>query len=232
MMKLSDTHHFRKTVAGLAMVLAPAFVLVGMILHPDGATEGSAQLAVVTEEAGRWTAAHLVLLAAAALALPAVLGLMHMLRERRAAYGHVGGALALLGLLALVGVIAIELVVGQMADGSRAEMVALFERLSSSASITVPFFFGSFAFGIGTAVLGLGLYEARAVGWWQAIALALAGVALVVAGPLTSTVLAIIGAALLVAGLGSIGWTVLTESDADWERTPETRDFRPLAGAG
>ena len=47
-------------------------------------------------------AAHLVLLASVVLALPAVLGLMHMLRERMAAYGHIGGALALPGLLAFL----------------------------------------------------------------------------------------------------------------------------------
>jgi len=28
----------------------------------------------------------------------------------------------------------------------------------------------------------------------------------------------------------SIGWTVLTESDEDWEHTPEFRAFRPVTG--
>ena len=36
MLKLSDTHHFRKVLAGCAMVLAPAVLLVGTILHPAG----------------------------------------------------------------------------------------------------------------------------------------------------------------------------------------------------
>jgi hypothetical protein len=232
MVSLSDTHHFRKMLAGAAMMLAPACVLLGAILHPSAPAEPAGQLAVAAGEAGRWTAAHLVLLASAVLALPAVLGLMHMLRERRAAYGHVGGALALLGLLAFVGVLAIELVLGEMAQsGSRRAMVALLERMGSDAAIAAPFLYGTLAFGLGLIVLALGLYEARAVAWWQALALALGGVGLVIAPPLASTVIAIVGAVLFLAGLGSIGMTVLTESDADWEHTPEWRGFRPLAGS-
>ena len=43
------------------------------------------------------------LLVSLVLAVPAVLGLMHMLREREVALGHVGGGLGLLGILAFVG---------------------------------------------------------------------------------------------------------------------------------
>ena len=49
------------------------------------------------------------------LMVPAVLGLMHMLRERQVAFGHVGGGLAMLGLLAFTGIVAMELVMWQMA---------------------------------------------------------------------------------------------------------------------
>jgi hypothetical protein len=50
-------------------------------------------------------------LAAVALTVPAVLGLMHMLRERQWVAGTVGGAL---GLLAVTGTIAINLVAWEM----------------------------------------------------------------------------------------------------------------------
>ena len=229
---LSNPHHFRKMLAGLAMVLAPLLVLVGAILHPSSAADAASELAAAGGATGRWTAAHLVLLASVVIAVPAVLGLMHMLRERRATYGHLGGGLALMGLMAFTGLLAIELVIGQMADmGSRLAMVALLARIGSTAAITVPFLFGTFLFGLGTIVLGLGLYEARAVEWWQALALAVAGVALVIAGPVASSAVAIVGAAILLVGQGSIGMMVLAESDADWEHTPESRGFRPLMGA-
>ena len=232
MLKLSDTHHFRKVLAGCAMVLAPAVLLVGTILHPATPAGESARVGAIATDGGLWMAAHLVLLAAVVLALPAVLGLMHMLRERMAAYGHIGGALALLGLLAFLGLVAIELVVGQMAmSGPRGGAVALLGTIGGSAAITVPFVWGTLAFALGMIVLGLGLYEARAVEWWQALGLALAGVALVIGPLLASNVIAIVGALLLLGALGSIGIAVLRESDADWEHTPESRGLRPAAGA-
>ena len=49
--------------------------------------------------------------------VPAVLGLMHMMREREVAFGHVGGGLAMLGLLAFAGIVAMELVMWQMVAG-------------------------------------------------------------------------------------------------------------------
>jgi hypothetical protein len=59
---------------------------------------------------------------------------------------------------------------------------------------------------------------------------AIAAILLAIGGPTASDVLAIVGAAFLLVGLGSIGRLVLTESDEDWEHTPEYEGFRPLAG--
>ena len=53
---------------------------------------------------------------------------------------------------------------------------------------------------------------------------------IVVAGFSASGLMFIVGAAFLVVGLGSIGRMVLSESDTDWEHTPEYKGFRPLAG--
>jgi hypothetical protein len=42
--------------------------------------------------------------------------------------------------------------------------------------------------------------------------------------------LAIVAAAFLVVGLGSIGRMVLSETDEAWEHTPEYEGFRPVPG--
>src|SRR5436309_2357790 len=42
--------------------------------------------------------------------------------------------------------------------------------------------------------------------------------------------LGIVGSAVMLVGLGSIGLIVLRETDADWEHTPDYRGFRPAAG--
>jgi hypothetical protein len=229
---LSDAHHFRKMVAGFCMVAAPLLLLVGMVIHPEGKTDEGAQLAVVADNLDAWYIAHLLVLVSIVLAVPAVLGLMHMLREREVAYGHLGGGLGLLGLIALTGIVTIDGFVGwQMASaGDRGEMTALFERLNDTAGVFIPLFLASLAFTLGMLCLAFGLYRARAVQWWMALFVAIAAILLGIGGPMAVNWLMIVGAAFLFVGLGSIGRMVLTESDEDWEHTPEYRGFRPMLG--
>ena len=228
---LSNAHHFRKTVAGFCMVLAPLLLLIGLVVHPETGTEAASMVAAAADDPDTWYAAHLIALLSLVLAVPAVLGLMHMLRERQVALGHVGGGLAMVGILAFVGIVAIEGFAGwQAGSGDRTEMVALFDRLYDSAGIVIPFYVMSFGFAIGMLCLALGLYQARAVQSWMAVVIALAAVLLAIGFPTASELVSIVGAAFLFVGLGSVGRMVLSESDEDWEHTPEYQGFRPLAG--
>lgn len=220
MFGISDAHHFRKMVAGFCMLVAPLLVLVGEIVHPELKSEAAEQFGVVAANADEWAMAHVILFAGTVLAVPAVLGLMHMLRERQVAFGHMGGGMALLGLMAIAGVIGIEMTLWQMAEGSRAEMVALLERMTEATAIVVPFFVMSLFTGLGLAVLGLGLYRAQAVHTWAAACVGLAGVLFIVEALAYSSVFGLVAAALLFVGLGSIGWMVWRESDDAWDHTP------------
>jgi Domain of unknown function (DUF4386) len=231
-MHLSDAHHFRKTVAGICMVLAPLVVLVATVVHPDTSMDEAAQLTTIAANLDAWLIAHLLALVGIVLSVPAVLGLMHMLREREVSLGHVGGGLAMLGLLAYVGVVAVEGLVGwQMGEaGDRGAMVALLTSLNDSAAIVIPFYVTSLAFAVGIVCLAVGLYRARAVQSWMAISLAVGAVLLAISGPAAATWLAIVAAAFLVVGFGSIGRMVYRESDEAWEHTPEYEGFRPVPG--
>ena len=215
MTHLSDAHHFRKLVAGACMVLAPLLLLVAMVIHPESDTSEAAQVAVIADNLDAWYLAHLLVLVAIMLAVPAVLGLMHMLRERQVALGHVGGGLGLVGLVAFTCIVAIDGFVGwQMgAAGDRAEMVALLERLYDTAGVTIPTFFMSFAFTLGMLCLVLGLYRARAIQSWMAAFIAVGVLVLAVAGTAAIGWMAIVGAAFLFVGLGSVGRMVLSETD-------------------
>jgi hypothetical protein len=230
---LSDSHHFRKMLAGVCMIVGPLLLLVVEVVHPELKEEEAAQLGVIADNANSWFAAHLIALPAIALLVVAALGLMHMLREREVAWGHIGGGLALLGLLAFVGIVAIELVAWQMVKGGAdaAEMTALLERLNEEPGIVVPLYIvGLVGVVGGFAALAVGLYRARAVQSWMA-GFILVGIALFLAENLAyENWLGIVGAAFLLVGLGSIGRMVMQEPDADWEHTPEYKGFRPLAG--
>jgi hypothetical protein len=230
-MHLSDAHHFRKMVAGACMVVAPVVLLVSMVIHPASDMNEATQVATIADNLDAWYVAHLLALISIALTVPVVLGLMHMLREREVAFGHVGGGLAMLGLLAFAGIIGMELVMWQMvAGGSTSEAVALLERLNDTAGIVIPFVLVSFGLTLGLACLAFGLYRARAVQSWMAISVATGAILLGVAFGAALSWLAIVAAAFLVVGLGAIGRMVLRETDEAWEHTPEYEGFRPVPG--
>jgi hypothetical protein len=230
-MHLSDAHHFRKMVAGACMVVAPVVLLVSMVIHPASDMNEATQVATIADNLDAWYVAHLLALVSIALTVPVVLGLMHMLREREVAFGHVGGGLAMLGLLAFAGIVGMELVIWQMVvGGSTREAVALLERLNETAGIVIPFVVMSFGFALGMVFLAIGLYRARAVQSWMAISVATGAILLGVAFGAALNWLAIVAAAFLVVGLGAIGRMVLRETDEAWEHTPEYEGFRPVPG--
>ena len=115
MAKLSDPRGFRKTVAGVSMIAGPVVVVVAEIIHPKEHSDEAKWLAEVSANTGRQYSAHLLVLLALALSIPAILGLMHMLKARRPALGHVGAALALFGTVSLAVVVGTEFVVWQAA---------------------------------------------------------------------------------------------------------------------
>jgi hypothetical protein len=213
------------------MVVAPLVLLAAMVIHPASDMDEAAQVATIADNLDAWYVAHLLALVSIALMVPAVLGLMHMLREREVAFGHVGGGLAVLGLLAFTGIVAMELVMWQLAGaGETAQAVALLERLNDTAGIVIPFVLVSFGLSLGLACLAIGLYRARAVQSWMAISVAAGAVLLGAAIGSAMNWLAIVAAAFLVVGLGAIGRMVLQQTDEAWEHTPEYEGFRPVPG--
>jgi hypothetical protein len=230
-MQLSDAHHFRKMVAGACMVVAPLVLLVAVVVHPASDMDEATQVATIADNLDAWYVAHLLAFISIVLMVPALLGLMHMLREREVAFGHVGGGLAMVGLLAFAAIVGMEMVMWQMvAGGSTREAITLLERLNETAGIVIPFVIVSFGFALGLACLALGLYRARAVQSWMAVCVAVGAIVFGFAIGTAMNWLAIVAAAFLVVGLGAIGRMILRETDEAWEHTPEYEGFRPVPG--
>ena len=229
-MGFSDSQHLRKMVAGLSMVLGPLLLVVAFVASPRLETEAAAQLRVAAEHVDRFYLVNLIAMVGVALLVPAVLGLMHMIRERRPAHGAIGGGLSVLGLLATMVSFGIAFAIWRMAsDGVSAGDVALLDSIMDAAGVVIPVNLVGFAGAIGFVVLMLGMYRAHVVDWWMALCAA-AGVVLInVAFPVGMLALAILGSALLLVGLGAVGVMVMRESDADWEHTPDYSGWRPAA---
>jgi uncharacterized membrane protein len=231
MSTLSDAHHFRKTVAGICMFLAPALFLVSAILAPSSKNNAGDILNAVAANPDRFYQSTVVGIVATVLLVPALLGLMHMLREREVALGHLGGGLALLGSLVLMLFWGVALMQWQMVRGAgdRTQMTSLLDRFMHTTGTQVFLFLG-LALTIGLVVLALGLWRARAVHWSIAGALA-AGAVVLQAGFFVGNEAAyyIVASAILFVALATIGRMVLTETDEAWEHTPENTGFRAVA---
>ena len=231
-MGFSDSHHLRKTVAGACMVLAPLLFVVAFVISPRLETNAGKQLSVAAGNADRFYIANLVAMVGLILVVPAVLGVMHMLRERRPEYSAYGGALTLIGVFAALVRQGVAFVVWEMArhgaDG--AVNTSVLHAVTHDAGTVLPIYILGFVGALGAVVLAAGLYMARVVDWWMALFFAVGVVCINVAFPAAALWLAIVGSAVMLVGLGSMGMMVLRESDADWEHTPDYRGMRPAAG--
>jgi len=231
-MKLSDPRHFHR-LAGASLVLAPLLLLASSAVSPPLKSDERAQLAVIARHPDRFYIFSLLGLVSAIVLVPALLGLMHLLRERAPGWGYIGGSLMMLGNLLSIGDWMGNFVQWQMAapSGDRAEMTALLTRLDDTPGSALPLQLSGFAFLLGTAVLAIGLYRARTVPAWVALGL-VGGIVANLAGFVASSVaLLIASSAVLLAALGWIGGIVLTQSDTHRERTRELARVGPAAGA-
>jgi hypothetical protein len=232
MSTLSNAGQFRRKVAGLCMIGAPALFLAGSIISPKLDTDEGTLLSNAASHIDRWYLSTVLVFAGFVLFLPALFGLMHMLRERGAVYGNVGGALALLGLVSAIANAGMSFVIWQMArGGDPAQMTALLKRINDTAGTAVPLLFMGLALSIGLIVLAWGLMSAHAAPTWCAMCIALAAVGYALGGPMASAPVFIAASALLMAGLAPIGRMILAETDEEWEHTPEVRGFFPAVGA-
>jgi hypothetical protein len=227
---LSEASRFRRLAAGLGLILGPAVLIAVELVHPQGDSDAAQMYAIVSANTDQWYLAHALALVSIALAVPAVLGLMHLLKTSQPAWGHVGAALAFLGLVPLAAAVGMELVVWQATSADAAAMIALIDRVNDSAG-TLIVFAAALLFPIGWIALAGGLYRARILPAWQPALIGL-GIVGVFAGDLAYTKwLSVAGALLFFIGAAPLGWRLLTQSDEEWEtgRVAPTAEVVPTA---
>jgi len=230
-MGFSDSQHLRKLVAGSCMFLAPLLFLGAFVISPRLETNAGKQLSVAASHINRFYVANLVALVGLVLVVPAVLGLMHMIRERRPQYSAIGGALTLVGMFAAMVGQGVAFVIWEMARHGADNAVnhSVLYGVMHDAGTLIPIYIVGFVGALGVVILCAGLYLARVVDWWMALFFAVGVIGVNVSFPAAELWIAIVGSALMLVGLGSMGLMVLRESDTDWEHTPDYRGLRPAA---
>ena len=222
MSTLSKSERLRQSICGSCLIAAPVLLLVGGLLHPTETTDAARQYEIISSNADRWELAHWIITVSMLLMVGAVLGLAHQLHEPRPVEGIFGGAVALVGVLALFAVAAAEtVVIPELGRSSEAGAAALYERIFEFGSTRwTVLLVAVLLLPIGLVAMSYGLYRAQVAPTWAAGALGLGALLFAAALPTGSAVLFAIGLAAMVVGMAPIGWKVLGETDEQWEHPP------------
>ena len=218
MTTISSSERLLKTICGSCLILAPAVLLVGGLIHPEETTDAARQFEIIVDNLGRWELAHWLISAAMLLMAGAVVGLAHLLHRHRPAEGIVGGATTMVGVMALFAVATFEAVtvpqIGRSGDGE------LFETIFTSGAFMLQLGL-VLLLPLGLIIMSYGMYRSRVVPVWVSGCVAVGGLLFAIALPTGSPVAFAIGLGLLFVGLARVGLSVLTETDEEWHDPPQ-----------
>ncbi len=212
----------RKAAIGAALVLAAPVYLAAWLLVSNMMTDAAdfvAELAPMS--AGRVTGSIVAGALFYPLAVIAVLGLMHLLRERTSLVRTVGGGLTIAGLA--LGAVAAG-AFGALAEAARAgiDPVASARAVDAtlSGSTFVLMLAGTLVPAIGTTMLGFALYAARTVPRASAVLLAGYGPLQIAGFATDQRIVIILSFVALSLALIPIGIQTLRTPAEEWDRPP------------
>lgn len=220
MLKAWEADNFRRTLAGLALLVAPLAMMVSEVIYSRSFSQASDQrfFDAVAENSWLWTFATLLGLLAAVLFVPAVVGMVHLTTERGVVLAHVGGALAAIGAVGYACHQMLFIVMGEMARfEDRRAVISVSQHLDESVIIGVIvmlMFLASLSLGL--LLLTIGLYRAGFAPVWVLVCIFLS--ILPAFMPVDSDYPAYAAFVLLALGLGAVGVKVLATSDTDWRK--------------
>ncbi len=177
----------------------------------------SEQLAMISAYPTRFLIANLLDLLWLFLLIPAVLGLVHLLRSRGALLGHIGGGFALAGAVGTAAYRGVNLGQLQVAESGLNQEQVLAAFGQASAGSIVVMLMSALGLFVGYALLAVGLWRTRAAPGGASgliVAFLVVNIIGLAAGGNKGVLLA--AHTLLLVGLGWIGVKVLAMSDAQW----------------
>ena len=214
---LSDAARFRRTAAGLCLCLGPLALLVSNLLQTRGAPDHDALLDAIAERAAANEISFGLAVAGFTLMVPAAMGLLHLLRHRSVALGHLGGGLLIAGYVSfsfVAGTEALLFIAGADPALDRAALLAMNDRLGLSVVYNLINLTEVFGLLLGTLLLALALLRSRTGPRLMPLLMA--------AGILTRFGLAgsyagiVLSDTLSLAGFAGLGLWVLRQTDSEW----------------
>ena len=222
-MRIAKTERFRRWVAGISLIGFAVALVAQDLVGPHTPSDAAGTYTAVAADRGGTVASSVFLLISSLFLVPAVWGILHVVRARGVTLGHIGGALAIVGALGHVAVMTYQLALVEMTKaGDREAMVALIDRLDSSPVVGAIVFPMILAFALGLLILAIALWRARFVQGWAAL-LVVAAVALDIGAPDGAPASVSIAKQLLAfAAFAYVGLRMLRMSDAEWDGPTES----------
>jgi hypothetical protein len=159
------------------------------------------------------------------LLIPAVLGLLHLLRTRGTLLGHIGGGFALAGAVGAAAYRGVNLAQLQVAQSALDQEQVLTAFGQASLGSVVVMLMSAIGLIVGYALLAVGLWRTRAAPRGASaliVAFLVVDIVGLAAGGNKGVLL--VAHTLLLVGLGWIGVRILAMSDAQWRAEGGTQD--------
>jgi len=212
-----DTANFRRTLAGVCLITQPFLNLISVAISPQQSTDTSEQLAMIGANPTRFLISSLLDLLWLVLLIPAVLGLLHLLRARGALLGHIGCGFVLAGAVGAAAYRGINLAQLQVAQSAldQGQVLAAFGQASLGSVVVM--LISAIGLIVGYALLAVGLWRTRAAPRGASaliVAFLVVDIFGLTAGGNKGVLL--VAHTLLLVGLGWIGVRMLAMSDAQW----------------
>jgi hypothetical protein len=223
--KIWNAANFRRSVAGISLLLAPILFAAAEMAGPETSGDASAQLAAYAAHRGALLASALLGIGSFMLFLPALFGLLQQVRRRGVVYAHVAAVMVVYAAVALAALWGVNLMFWEMAKPGldRTAMAALLDSLQHENVIGAPLLLGHYMLVFGFILLGVGLWRANVAPRWAAVLVILFPVTDVVVSflPVDALFGDLISNAFGIVGFGALGLKLLASPDAAWDQAPD-----------
>ena len=222
MLKINNANNVRRTVSGLCLIAAPLVLGAALLLHPGEGEAGLVQ--TIADNPSRTEAASLLIIASSVLFVPALMGILNLVRDRGVALVHIGVGLALIGVIGHAVWSGFQVVLAGLTQSSldQAQLAAAVEGggppPAGFIAIMLMFLVGFF---LGLLLLAAGLWRSGIVPKWVPLGIVLLAVSDFVpvpGGPIVGAIASFLATMLFVGCFGAIGVKLLAMPNADWEQ--------------
>lgn len=226
-----STGRFRRRVTAACLISTALLSAASVLLEPEFGNSSSERLRLIDEAGATADVSVFCFVLAQLPFIGAVLGLGHVLRERAPRLANVAPTVAIVGGFGHAVFGGAMLFTATMADapGSRAPYGDLLDRFESSPAMAFAAM-GLLGTVLGILLLAAGLWRGAVGQRWVAPAL-LAFVVVEFVGTALTEWASPVSAALYLAALASLAWTVLGTPDERWSLPARHEAAGPLVGS-